>query len=500
MTSIRTKLFFNISFLLVFFVLAAWGLSAVFLDDFYVWNKKRNLVDSGRMIAALHAAGEENISLELERVADSLGAGIIIVGRDGELKYASFERLAASHRGGERPPRNGRFAPDAPPPAPAIMVTVREEIDGDTVLERQHDQPLGVDFLMLRRRLANGDELLMRLPLAAVTESTAYASRFMAFSGLLSIMAGCTWAYFFARKFTVPLRQLSDVAAAIARLDFSQRCCIESDDEVGRLGESINNLSRQLSKAINDLSEKNRRLMADVEKERKLDKLRKDFISSVSHELKTPLSLILGYAEGLRENVARSRAEREYYCGVIADEAGKMDRLVNDLLDLSRIESGHFRLERSDFDLAALLGEVAQKYRAILREKDLFLQLEMAPAIPVNGDPFRIEQIILNLLNNAIIHGDEGSPIRIAAAAVADKIRVSVSNAGRHIPSESMGNLWLSFYKADPARTRGHGGHGLGLSIVRAIQERHGNAYGVENVAGGVMFWFDIDQINSGSR
>ncbi len=497
MNSIRTKLFLNISFLLVFFVLAAWSLSALFLEDFYIRNKKRSLIESGQAIAALYAAGGPNISLELERIADNIGAGIVIVSRGGYLKYSSFERLGhEAKRPPHRkppPPGIGRFDDDPPPHMP-LTVSAREEIDGRTSVERQHDQAININFLSLRRVLDDGSILLIRLPLAAVAESAAYAGKFTALSGLLAIIAGCVWAYFFARKFTAPLQQLGEVAAGIARLDFSQRCRVTGNDEVGRLGDSINNLSCRLSKAIAALNETNRQLLADVEQERRLDKLRKDFISSVSHELRTPLSLILGYAEGLKENVVRSKGDREYYCAVIADEAEKMNKLVNGLLDLAQIESGHFRLDRKDFDLSSLLADIAQKYQAILREKNIALSVDKETPLRVNGDALRVEQIILNLLNNAITHADGERLVEITAVDAADKVRVAVFNAGKHIPPDSMENLWLSFYKADQARTRGLGGYGLGLSIVRAIQELHGNAYGVENVAGGVMFWFELDK------
>ncbi len=491
MISIRTKLFLNISFLLVFFVLAAWFLSALFLEDFYTRNKKRGLIDSGLAIDALYGAGGKNIALELARIADQIGAGIIITDSDGYLKYSSFERLA-SRQAAALPPRAGAL--DKPPPS--ITITAREDIDGNSVLESQNDQGLNVRFMVLKRRLSGGDVLIIRLPLAAVTESAAYANKFMAFSGLLAILAGCIWAYFFARRFTVPLQELSNVAASISRLDFSQRCHIGSNDEVGRLGQSINNLSRQLSKSITELNEKNRQLTADVEKERSLDRLRKNFVSSVSHELKTPLSLILGYAEGLRENVVRDKADKDYYCAVIADEAEKMDKLVNGLLDLSQIESGYFPLERTDFDLSLMLDEIALKYRTILQEKDTALRIERRSPLVVNGDILRIEQVITNVLNNAIAHAAAARLITITAETAEDHVRVNVYNTGRHIPEESLGNLWQSFYKVDKARTRERGGHGLGLSIVRAIQELHGNAYGVENADGGVAFWFLLDKAN----
>jgi two-component system sensor histidine kinase VanS len=493
MNSIRTKLFLNISFLLVFFVLAAWCLSAMFLEDFYVWNKKRSLIESGRAIAALYAAGGQNISLEMERIADNIGAGIVIIGRDGFPKYTSFERLGHQPRREPRPPGNGRFDDNRPPHLP-ITITASEEFEGNTIIERQYDQVININFLVLRRELDDGNVLLIRLPLAAVTESAAYANKFTALSGLLAIMAGCIWAYFFARKFTAPLLQLGEVAAGIARLDFTQRCQVTGNDEVGRLGDSINNLSCQLNKSITELNEKNRQLMEDMEKERRLDKLRKDFISSVSHELRTPISLILGYAEGLKENVARDGGDREYYCAVIADEAAKMSKLVNGLLDLSQIESGYLRLDRTDFDLSSMLADIAQKYQAILREKNITLLLAGEPFVWANGDAFRIEQVILNLLNNAITHVDDERLVKVTTVDAGDSVRVEVFNSGRHIPPDSRENLWLSFYKADQARTRGLGGYGLGLSIVRAIQELHGNAYGVENVAGGVTFWFHIDR------
>lgn len=492
MISIRTKLFLNISFLLVLFVLAAWCLSALFLEDFYTRNKKRSLIDSGLAIDALYGPGDKNIALELERIADKIGAGIVIIDGGGYLRYSSFERLA-NRQAIAMPPGAGAVDRPPPPPPPGT-ITAREEIDGNSVIESQHDQALNVRFMVLKRRLSGGDILVIRLPLAAVTESAAYANKFTAFSGLLAILAGCIWAYFFARRFTVPLRELSNVAAGISRLDFSQRCQIGSDDEVGRLGRSINNLSEQLNKSITELNERNRQLTADVEKERSLDRLRKNFVSSVSHELKTPVSLILGYAEGLRENVARDPADKDYYCTVIADEAVKMDKLVNDLLDLSQIESGYFRLDRTDFDLALLLDEIALKYRTILQENGIVLKIERQSSLTVNGDILRTEQVITNLLNNAIAHVAAARLIRITAEEGEGGVRVTVYNTGRHIPSESLGNLWQSFYKVDEARTRERGGHGLGLSIVRAIQELHGNAYGVENVDGGVMFWFLVDK------
>lgn len=498
MNSIRTRLFFNIGLLLAFFLLVAWSLSALFLEHYYLYNKRNSIVDSARTITDLYNNGSENISLELERIADSIGAIAIITDKAGYFKYSSFERLASQHHSGRHSPRaenegEANFRPPVPPP-PRATVTSTNRVDSVTIIDTEYDPAMSINFMVLKRQLSDGGTLIIRLPLAAVSESAAYANRFLAVSGLLAMVAGGVWAYFFARRFTAPLKELSAAAQSISRLDFSQKCAVRSNDELGKLADSINNLSTQLDKSITELNEKNRQLAADVEKERSLDKLRKNFISSVSHELKTPVSLILGYAEGLKENVADNAASRDFYCSVIIDEAAKMDKLIKDLLDLSQVESGFFRLQKAAFDLSPLIDDLLLKYRNRFAEKNINLSVEKAPSILVSGDELRVEQVIINLLNNAIDHADDEKLIRLTVAERHGKIRVSVYNTGKHIPPDSLGNLWLSFYKVDQARTRDFGGYGLGLSIVRAIQEQHSNAYGVENIAGGVTFWFDLDK------
>jgi len=505
MKSIRTKLFLNINFLVIFFVLVSWGFSALYLKDFYLWHKKNDIVDSSQTIATSYDSGSHDISLELERIANNFGASILITDQNGYLKYSSFSFMDKRSKD-ERPIRIPQFDsqqdfaahhappdPNMPPPPPPPIVLSRETA-GNSVIEMKHNQELNVNFMTLTRTLHNKDVLIIQLPLAAVSESASYASKFMAFTGILSILAGCLWAFVFAKKFTIPLLELSSVAQSISRLDFSRKCSIRSEDEVGKLGESLNNLSEQLNRAISELNQTNQRLIEDVEKERSLDKLRRNFISSVSHELRTPISLILGYAEGLKENVAQDITNKEYYCSVIIDEAEKMTKLVKDLLNLSQIESGYFHLERTDFDISLLLDDILHKYQTALTERNITLEIHKSSSAIVNGDVLRIEQIIVNLLNNAIDHAEIPNIIRINITNANNKLRVGVYNTGKPIPADSLKNVWLSFYKVDTARTRSMGGYGLGLSIVRAIQELHGNSYGVENVDLGVLFWFDIDQ------
>lgn len=488
MSSVRTKLFMAISLLTVFFVCLSWGLTKLYLENYYLWQKRGLLIAAGQYIDDLYTGSPEAISLELNRISNTLGAGIVIFGLDGHLKYSSF---------GPFLPRKGGDSRGGLPEPPPHVSRTKEIIDQRTVLEMQSDPMSKIDFIVIDRQLTNGERLHIRQPAAPISESASVATQFMIFTGLLSIILGCLWAFFFARRFTRPILDLNRIARSMALLDFSQKAAIDRTDEIGKLGRSINHLSDQLDAAITELNEKNQQLQADVEKERQLDKMRKEFVSNVSHELKTPLSLILGYAEGLKENVAQDAESRDYYSSVIIDEAEKMDRLVKDLLGLSQIESGVFQLRLELFDLSDLLNELYAKYQTLLAAKGVTVTISQPSPCPVYGDRMRVEQVLQNYLNNAIDHvdGQRGVQIRVTDTG-SGAIRVSVFNSGHPIPPESLDKIWTSFYKVDKARTRERGGHGLGLSIVRAIQELHGNSYGVENQPEGVCFWFEIKTAN----
>lgn len=480
--SIRTKLFMILGGLMLFFLLLSLGLTHLGLEKFYTWQKKDILITNSTAIDDLYHGDPDEIALELERVSNTLGAGIMIFSKENAVKYSSFSPVSKQ-----------KLINSFPPPPPSIKKKT-EIIDSQTILELEQDQNLKIDFMIFKHELNNGDILIIREPLALISESVTVAAQFIVLTGILSILTGCIWAFFFAKKFTLPILELNRIAQSMSQLNFSQKCTINRRDEFGELGRSINHLSNQLDTAISELNEKNKQLMADVEKERKLDKMRKDFVSSVSHELKTPLSLILGYAEGLKENIAQDEESKNYYCSVIIDEAERMDKLVKDLLNLSQIESGFYQLNKSDFDLSLLLHDITLKYLTILAEKGITLEIAKQPCL-VNGDILRIEQVLLNLFNNAIDHAEFTKTIKIFVERIEDHYRVFIYNSGRQIPSESLDKIWTSFYKVDKARTREQGRYGLGLSIVRAIQELHGYPYGAENTSDGVIFWFDIGRV-----
>lgn len=487
--SIRTRLFLGISGLIVFFVLFSLLLNSQFLGRYYIKQKQVILIKSKKMIDNLYQGDPEAIALELEGLERIRGLNISILDPDYVLKYNSSFRIFNSE--------NRRRPPERLPGGLPLNIKIPDLDVGDYIIVEATDPRLNTNFLSLTSRLRTGEILIISTPIAAINESTAIANRFLLFTGLITIVIGGIAVFFFAKRFTRPILELNEIAQRMSGLDFSKKYSIESHDEIGQLGQSINSLSDQLDKAISELREANEKLMEDIERERRIDKMRKEFISNVSHELKTPIALIQGYAEGLKLNVNEDEENRDYYCDVIMDETDKMNRLVKDLLDLSQIESGYFKLEKSIFDISAMVDHVLNKYRPILTERGINVDIEKDENIDVNGDVIRIEQVLLNYVNNAINHVDEHKIIKVTVTTRDDKVRISVYNSGKTIPAESLDKIWTSFYKVDKARTRAYGGTGLGLSVVRAIMELHHNAFGVENKKDGVMFWFEADKADT---
>jgi len=484
--SVRTKLFLGISCLIIFFVTFSWLLNSNYLGKYYVMKKRHTLIESKKFIEEIYKGDPETIAFELESIERNRGLNISFLGPDFELKYNSSLRIFKE--GLRRRPF------ERLPLIPPLQLKLRELSRGDFIIDVAMDPRLKTNFLILVSRLNNGEVLMLATPLAAINESAAIANRFSLFTGLITIFLGGIAVFLFANRFTKPILDLNDIAQRMSKLDFSKKYPVQSDDEVGQLGRSINSLSDQLDKAISELTEANNKLKEDIERERKIDKMRKEFVSNVSHELKTPIALIQGYAEGLKLNVNEDEENKNFYCDVIIDEADKMNRLVKDLLDLSQIESGYFKLDLTSFDISSLVDHVLEKYRPILMEKGIKVKVEKQENVDVYGDRIRIEQVLVNYLNNAINHVDENKIITISVTDGNDKVRLTVYNSGKTIPEESLDKIWTSFYKVDKARTRAYGGTGLGLSVVKAIMELHHNGFGVENKDKGVAFWFELNK------
>lgn len=314
--------------------------------------------------------------------------------------------------------------------------------------------------------------------------------------GVTLAVAGVV-ASFISKKFTNPILQLNDIANKMAKLDFSPKYRVtDTEDEINELGRSINTMSDKLETTIKQLQKSNIELEKDIEEKSKIDDMRKQFISDVSHELKTPIALIQGYAEGLIENVSTDEESRRFYAEVILDETNKMDRLVKQLLELMKLEYGKKEFNNEKFDINELINEVIRKCEVMLQKNNIQVEFESKKPIYVWADEFYIEQVVTNYFTNAIKHTEEignNKKIKITVKQLNDKMRITVFNTGKTIPEEDLTRIWGRFYKVDSSRNRQDGGTGIGLALVKAIMNNYQNEYGVNNKKDGVEFYFDVD-------
>ena len=239
---------------------------------------------------------------------------------------------------------------------------------------------------------------------------------------------------------------------------------------------------------------KNAELELELKKRTEIDEMRKEFLSNVSHELKTPIALIQGYAEGLQDCVNDDEESRDFYCEVIVDETAKMNKLVRNLLELNELEFGQDNVSIEEFDIVELVKNCIMSYDVLIKQHGINIEYDIPASACVRSDEFKIEQVFNNYLSNAINHADGEKIIKISITKEKDKkTRVTVFNTGNHIPDEAVVQIWDKFYKVDKARTREYGGSGVGLSIVKASMDALNQKYGVVNCTDGVEFWFEVD-------
>ena len=276
-------------------------------------------------------------------------------------------------------------------------------------------------------------------------------------------------------------------------MDFDARYQSRAGNEIDVLGDNFNKMSRKLESTISELKSANNKLQKDIEDKIKIDEMRKEFLDNVSHELKTPIALIQGYAEGLNENISDDPESREFYCEVIMDEASKMNKLVKNLLTLNQLESGKDAPVMERFDIVSLIRGVLGSMHIMIEQKEATVIFEETEPVYVWADEFKIEEVVTNYTSNALNHLDGERKVEIKVLQEEDCVKVTVFNTGTPIPEEDIPNLWNKFYKVDKARTREYGGSGIGLSIVKAIIESMNQKYGVCNYDNGVEFWFTLD-------
>lgn len=341
--------------------------------------------------------------------------------------------------------------------------------------------------------LEDGSLITLRSSASRFNESVNATMRLYSYVGVLAIVIGCIAMFFASSSYVKPIQEMALVAKRMSQLDFDAKVEDKKNDEIGELGKSINSMSKELEATISELKSANAKLTKDIEEKIQIDEMRKEFLSHVSHELKTPIALIQGYAEGLKENISDDPESREFYCEVIMDEADRMNTMVKKLLALNELEFGTDRLTFERFDIVELMRNINMSSEILLQQNQITLHFDFDQPVYVWGDEFMMEEVYSNYLTNAIHYAPIGGNVAVSMEEIGNLLRISVFNEGNPIPEEELEKIWIKFYKVDKARTREYGGSGIGLSIVAATMKLHGRAYGAYNKENGVVFYFELE-------
>lgn len=480
--SIASKLFISITLLIVFIIGISWIIHTQYLEKYYLDNKKEDLYKYGMELKDIYGKSQQDLYNRIEYIEDATSSEVMIFDINGLMEYGP----TINRPGMGRNSRLGMMG--------IFNKRLLSQIIEDEVAFQFYEHPvLSTQFMLYGFRLNPEKILIIQSSVSSISDSAKIAQDFYIYIGIISLIIGTIVAYLLSRAISTPIIRLNNVATEMSKLNFKHKYIVKSNDEIGDLGTTLNYLSEQLDNTITSLNKANKKLKADIEKEKELDNMRKEFISTVSHELKTPIALVSGYAEGLKDNIVDNKEDREFYCEVIMEESNKMKNLVDDLLDISQMESGQFTLNKRLFDLSWLVNKVVDKYRPIFRERDINIKDEIVGnTFDVYGDPERIEQVLINFVNNSINHVDDKKIIQIKVQEFVDKVAVTIFNTGELIPEEEIYKIWDSFYRIDKSRSRKYGGTGLGLSIVSNILKLHNSIFGVNNLEDGVEFWFEI--------
>ena len=370
--------------------------------------------------------------------------------------------------------------------------TIIEKNDNYT-MQRARDLLSDQEYYELFGTLDSGYYFVIRVSVQNMRETLNITNKFYLILLISMTVVMTIMMIIVTRRYTDPILELATISTRMSNLDFDAKYTGKHKDEIGVLGNSMNELSAKLEGTILELKKANIELQKDIEQKIEIDEMRKDFISNVSHELKTPIALIQGYAEGLKDNINDDPESMEFYCNVIIDESDKMNKMVKKLLALTQIEFGNKQVNIERFNLVDVMEGIIKSVQLRAEQENVKIIFENKEPVYVWADEFQIEEVITNYVSNAFNHIDGKRIIEMKIVEKDGIVRMSVFNTGKQIPENELENVWIKFYKVDKARTREYGGNGIGLSIVKAIADSMNKKCGVFNHEDGVEFWFELD-------
>ncbi len=472
------RIFLQIAAIFAVFVVTLTVCNRLFLVKFFESSEKNLLREQGKLLCTLDMDDSTLVVASLTSISDNYNFEVEIYNEHEQVLYTSYGSQMLDFYYKDNPGLSMKHK--------KLTVTERKQLSDGSVFETAIDDYTATEYLIYRVGVEKGINAELRVQTSLLENSALVAERFISIIACVCLALSLGWIFLSARRLSRPISEMSAITRDMAELKFDRKVKITSQDEIGELGNSVNLLSQKLSVTLDDLREKNEKLRDEIELERQLDSMRRGFVANVSHELKTPISIIQGYAEGLKLNI--NPEARDSYCDTIIDESERMNRLVLSLLELSRYESGQIPLRPETFDLLKTVNEMCTR---IFDGTDISLALPQEETA-VFADPAQIEQVFKSILENAKAHTPAGGAVEVKFLPDGDDIRVEIHNTGSHIDEEKMPQIWQSFFRGEESHKREQSRFGLGLSIVAAICKMHGKPCGVYNTETGVCFWFSL--------
>ncbi len=480
--SIFTKTFVTILIAVMLILIASYLILSLFAGRVYYASKltqAREAADKVGEIMTESSGSYEEFLYRVDELVIEIGGRIIILDSNNSLVYGGRANMDIEN--------TNEFVP-----ADSLQL-----MPGTTRIYEYKDENGQLVQYTYAERLENNVLVLVGIQVKAISDAVKIMKLLMMFIMIASALIAVDAAYLLSRNISVPLRRLNYIAREIGRLNFDVRYEGDREDEIGTLGNTLNDLSEKLQKNIDGLKN-------ELEKEKNLEVLRRQFTAQASHEMQTPIAVINSYLEAIEDGVVDDEEEKQRYFEVIGEEINKMSQMVRGMLDISQIESGTFTINREEFDIYGLLEPACEKFSQLAQTQGIFLECSEIPdnSFYVYGDEFRLEQVLTNFISNAFKHADGDQRVILSFEELSEDemmeppvsrysqgIRISVWNEGKGISEEDMPYIWEKFYKAQTLT--GQKGTGLGLSISRSILQMHGYAFGAKNIDGGVVFWFE---------
>lgn len=472
---IRAKVFLEIGAIIAVCLVGISIANSQLLESVYIWNVERTL---STMAQNAENAGDDYYFL-LSEYENKENVSIDLYDNEDNFLYEGTGKFISANK---------------------LNIISRTQNEDGSYFNVVAEEGSTTQYIVFGKDFENGYHIEITAQKDPIQENANLATEVTTTITVLALVLALVFISVYSKHFTKPLIQMSEVANKIANLDFSAKCEINRGDEIGALADNINVVSDSLNTALSELREKNEQLMEDIEKERRIEQMRADFISAASHELKTPIAIIRGYAEGLKMNVSEENESASEYCDIIMRESDRMNVLVLNMLEQSLYSSGVKKPDMAKFNVNEFIEELLKTVTPIFEEKGVSANFIRTENLTAFADKIQMTTVLSNIVLNACSHASGEKLIEITVQKEDNKIKINVFNTGSRVEDKDKDGIFTSFYRADKAHSRAEGRFGLGLAIVKSITENHNCTSGFENKENGVTFWFTMPEYNATER